>query len=485
VELRASVASLLEACERAELTGGILGAPAVAFAGPMLSDLAARDASAAAARRGALADALREALAGRYTVEREIGRGGMATVYLARDVRHDRAVAVKVLDGDSEAASGAERFLREIRIAAGLTHPHVLGIHESGGAGALLYYVMPYVEGETLRARLAREGVLPVGDVLRLLRELADALAYAHARGVVHRDLKPENVLLCGGHAVVADFGIAKALAAATRGRPRRAGLTSVGVVLGTPAYMAPEQAVADAATDQCADLYALGVIAYELLAGAHPFGARAPQALVAAHLTESPPLGPRRPDAPRAIVALVVQLLAKDPAERPQSAEVVLRILDPGSVAAARPARRRTLEPRRTVVASVAALLFAIGGAYAASRRDLTPPAGRTSGRGEAPVSPGAAATAAAARPSVAVLPFQNTGGDSADEHFSDGLTDELIGALGKVAGLRTAGRTSAFALKGTRLGVRAIADTLGVGAVLKAACGATGAGSRWARSS
>ena len=413
---------------------------------------------------------LSQALQDRYAVERELGRGGMATVYLAHDIRHDRAVAVKVLE-QNVAPTSAERFLHEIRITARLTHPHILGVHDSGeagdprgGAGAwLLYYVMPYVEGETLRARLAREGALPLADAVRIVREIADALAYAHARGVVHRDLKPENVLLSGGHAVVADFGIAKALAAATAdgaAATGATGLTSAGVSLGTPAYMAPEQAAGNVATDHRADLYALGVVAYEALAGSHPFGARSPQALVAAHLSETPPpLGERRPELPPAVSGLVMQLLAKDPAARPQTAGDVLRALDatPTVVSPAHASRVR----RSVVAIGAAALLVVIAvGGFALSRRGSAAPA---------PPADSPLAVAGDARPSVAVLPFQNTSGDAADEHFSDGLTDELIGALGKVGGLRVAGRTSAFALKGTRLGVRAVAETLGVGAVLE----------------
>jgi eukaryotic-like serine/threonine-protein kinase len=460
--LRESVVRLLDACERAERGGGILDAPAAAFAGPLLAGVAAYDAAAADARRdevaGALREALRSALAGRYAVERELGRGGMAMVYLAHDLRHDRAVAVKVLAGDMVSASSTERFLHEVRVAARLTHPHVLSVHDSGGADGLLYYVMPYVDGETLRTWLARDGPLPLADAVRLLREIADALAYAHGRGVMHRDLKPENVLLSGGHAVVADFGIAKALATVTRdGHPRRA-LTSAGVTLGTPAYMAPEQVVGGAAMDHRADLYALGVIAYEVLAGAHPFGARSPQDLVAAHLTEAPaPLDARCPDVPPTLAALVMRLLAKDPAARPQSADAVLRVLDDAHAPTANPVRRAESGRRRVVLAAVAGLVVATGVAgYAVTYRDPL-------------ATSGTAAPAAAGRPSVAVLPFQNTSGDSSDAHFADGLTDELIGALGKVAGLRTAGRTSAFALKGTRLGLRAVAETLGVGAVLE----------------
>src|SRR5215203_3407965 len=279
--LRSESARLLDACERAAVAGGLFATPPVGQASGLLS-----------------------ALSDRYTMGRELGRGGMATVYLARDLRHDRNVAVKVLE-PTVAPAGAERFMREIRIAARLTHPHVLSVYDSGEADRRLYYVMPYVDGETLRARLAREGALQISEAVRLLRELADALAYAHGHGVVHRDLKPENVLLSGGHAVVADFGIAKAIAAATHdGAAPRAGLTSAGVALGTPAYMAPEQAVGDAATDHRADLYALGVVAYEALAGAHPFAGReTPAQLVAAHLSEAPaPLAERRADAPAAL---------------------------------------------------------------------------------------------------------------------------------------------------------------------------------------
>ena len=478
VALREHATRLVNACERAARADGLLAAPAIAFAAPLLADLTEQDASRADQLRPVMVDALRAALSGRYAVEREIGRGGMATVYLARDVRHDRVVAVKVLERNVPHA-GAERFLHEIRTAARLTHPHVLGVHDSGEADGLLYYVMPYVEGETLRARLTREGALPLPDAVRLMRELADALAYAHGRGVMHRDLKPENVLLSGGHAVVADFGIAKALAAATGGDlpERGAGdvspasrLTATGVALGTPAYMAPEQAVGDLATDHRADLYALGVVAYEALAGAHPFGTRSPQALVAAHLTEPPaPLGDRRTDASPALAALVMRLLAKDPAARPQSAAAVLRALDdapplgmPASVPLPAPsaALAETAAGRRrrvAVLAAAAALVLAAGvGGYALWRR--------------APALGGRDAAAAGVEPAairaVAVLPFENTGGAAADDYFSDGMTDELAHALSRLPGLRLAGRTSSYAFKGKAAAAQEIGRVLGVGA-------------------
>ena len=397
-----------------------------------------------------LLDGLRRALSGRYDVERELARGGMATVFLARDLRHDRAVAIKVIARDVVAPAGAERFLHEIRIAARLTHPHVLGVHDSGELDGLLYYVMPYVDGETLRARMTREGALPINDATRLLRELADALAYAHAHGVVHRDLKPENVLMSRGHAVVADFGIAKAIAAATHdGSSSAARLTATGVSLGTPGYMAPEQAVGDAGADHRADLYALGVVAYEVIAGAHPFAGRTPQATIAAHLTETPaPLETRRADIPRTLSALVAQLLAKDPANRPQSADDVVRILD-DSTTVSFPATK-TVRMRPAVIAGAVVVLAGIG--FAAWR--LTPHS----------------AHATETIHTLAVLPFVNTGGSANDEYFSDGLTDELANALGRLPEMRLAGRTSSYAFKGKN-GVPAqeIGRALDVGAFVE----------------
>ena len=252
-----------------------------------------------------LLERLRHALSDRYHLERELGAGGMATVYLAQDLKHHRYVALKVLRPELSASLAAERFLREIAVAAGLTHPHILPVHDSGAADGLLYYVMPYVDGPTVRQRLAREGELPVADAVRILREVADAMSLAHRRGIVHRDLKPENVLLSGEHAIVADFGIAKAVRQTDEG----ARLTGTGMAIGTPAYMAPEQAAADAMTDHRADIYALGVLGYELLTGAPPFVGGSPQQTVVAHLTRAPePVESVRPGIPPRIAEAVMR---------------------------------------------------------------------------------------------------------------------------------------------------------------------------------
>ena len=267
-------------------------------------------------------DRLAAALADRYRLERELGAGGMATVYLATDVRHERQVAVKVLRPDLSASIGAERFLQEIRIAARLGHPHILPLHDSGEADGLLYYVMPFVKGESLRERLAREGELPVSDAVRILRDVADALAHAHEHGVVHRDIKPENILLSGRHALVADFGVAKAVSDATG----RSQVTTAGVALGTPAYMAPEQAAADPHVDHRADLYALGAVGYEMLAGQPPFTGSSPQQVLASHVTETPRhLSTRRSVVPQSLADAIMRCLEKKPADRWQTAGELL----------------------------------------------------------------------------------------------------------------------------------------------------------------
>ena len=280
------------------------------------------------------ADAAARTLAARYRLEWKLGSGGMATVWRAEDLKHRRPVAVKVLHPELAGGISAERFLREIEIVAQLLHPHILTLIDSGADDGSLYYVMPFVEGESLRARLDREGELPIDDAVRILRELADALAYAHRRGIVHRDIKPENVLLTGRHALVSDFGIAKAFASALDGaRPadaRPGSLTGAGTALGTPAYMAPEQAAGDPHADGRADLYAAGVVAYEMLAGAPPFAGPSPQRVMAMHLTHEPePVARRRPEIPPAIEQIVMRCLAKRPADRWHDGEEILRRLD------------------------------------------------------------------------------------------------------------------------------------------------------------
>nr|MBA2626505.1 serine/threonine protein kinase [Gemmatimonadales bacterium] len=276
---------------------------------------------------------LATALADRYSIERELGAGGMATVYRAEDLRHGRPVAIKVLRPEVAAAIGADRFLREIRIAAGLQHPHILTLIDSGsvpsGTGSeMLYYVMPLVEGESLRDRLTREGKLAVADAVGILREVLDALAYAHQQGIVHRDIKPDNIMLSGRHALVLDFGVAKAIAASPAGQ---SALTTAGLAIGTPAYMAPEQALAQTDIDGRTDLYAAGIVAYEMLSGHTPFTGTTAQAIIAGHVTRTPPpLASLRADLPAPLASAIMRCLEKDPANRWQSAEELLGRLEP-----------------------------------------------------------------------------------------------------------------------------------------------------------
>jgi serine/threonine-protein kinase len=269
---------------------------------------------------------LRAALADRYEIVREVGSGGMATVYLATDIRHQRRVALKMLRPELSATMGPERFLQEVRVTANLQHPHVLPLFDSGDADGFLYYVMPFVDGESLRERLSREGELPVADAARLLRDVVDALASAHQLGIVHRDVKPENIMLSGRHAMVTDFGVAKAVSEAT-GRHK---LTTFGVALGTPAYMAPEQAAADEHIDHRADIYAVGSVAYELLTGKPPFSGRTPQQILAAQVTEKPvAVTEHRSAVPPGLETLVMRCLEKKPADRWQRAEEMLPLLE------------------------------------------------------------------------------------------------------------------------------------------------------------
>lgn len=256
---------------------------------------------------------LQAALADQYTLERELGRGGMATVYLARDLKHRRPVAMKMLRPDVAAALGADRFLREIAVAARLTHPHILPLHDSGQAEGVLYYVMPYVDGESLRERLKRQGQLPIEEAVTIAREVADALSYAHSHEVIHRDVKPENVLLWAGHAAVSDFGIAHAIDFASTGT-----LTRTGEVIGTPAYMSPEQAGGEKTLDARTDLYSLGCVLYEMLAGEPPFTGPTARAVIARQFSGPvPSIFKKRPEVPALVAQALTRALAKEPMDR------------------------------------------------------------------------------------------------------------------------------------------------------------------------
>jgi serine/threonine-protein kinase len=377
------------------------------------------------------------ALSDRYRIERELGAGGMATVYLAQDLKHDRKVAVKVLKPELAAVLGAERFLAEIKVTANLQHPNLLPLFDSGEAGGFLYYVMPYVEGETLRARLERERQLPVDETVRLVTLIASALDYAHAQGVIHRDLKPENILLQAGQPVIADFGIALAVAQAGGSR-----VTETGLSLGTPHYMSPEQAAGDRELDARSDQYALGAVTYEMLSGEPPHTGPTAQAIIARLLTEKPrSLRATRPGVPVAMDLAVGRALAKAPADRFPTCGAFARAL------VTSPTRRN----RGVLIgAAVAGLVVMAGVAWLATSR-------KSGVQGEDAES-------------IAVLPLVNVGGDSTQEYFADGMTEELATALGKVPGLRVAARTSSYAFKGRRdLDVREVGDRLGVAVVLQ----------------
>jgi serine/threonine-protein kinase len=311
---------------------------------------------------------LRAALADRYDVERQLGQGGTATVYRATDIKHQRPVAIKVLIPELAHVVGTDRFLREIQIAAGLSHPHILPVFDSGASGGLVYYVMPYVRGESLRDRLSRERQLGVGQALRIAREIADALDYAHRQGIVHRDIKPENVLLEDGHAVVADFGVARALVSSDGGR-----LTQTGLAVGTPAYMSPEQSSGEANVDGRTDVYALGCVLYEMLAGVPPFQGPSLQSLLRQHLTETPRrLAVLRPEVPEGIQRALERALAKTPADRFATAADFARALEHGAAATAKPRRgRRVWLVAGAAAAAAVALLTTLVGRRAPATLD------------------------------------------------------------------------------------------------------------------
>ena len=341
-------------------------------------------------------DQLQESLGTEYALERELGGGGMARVFVARERTLDRRVVVKTLSPELAGAISVERFRREIRLAASLQQANIVPVHAAGEVAGIPYYTMPYVQGDSLRKRLVDRGPMAPGDVISVVRDVARALGFAHERGVIHRDIKPENVLLSGSTAVVTDFGIAKAIEASRTARADTE-LTQIGTVIGTPAYMSPEQAAGDTELDHRADIYALGVLAYELLSGVTPFSDTRVAALIAAHITRAPPdVGERCPEAPPHLATLIMHCLAKDPADRPRSAKEILDALETPA---------RVHEPAPT----------------------------------------------AFVKPSIAVLPFANLSPDPADEYFADGLTDEVITDLSSVRALHVIARASMMRFKGT----------------------------------
>jgi serine/threonine protein kinase/Tfp pilus assembly protein PilF len=355
-------------------------------------------------------DTLRSALADRYAIETELGKGGMATVYLAYDRKHDRKVALKVLRSDVSESLGADRFVREIRLAARLNHPNILPVFDSGEVATagrpMLFYVMPVVEGRTLRDRLDESQELSVDETVSIASGIAAALDYAHKNDVVHRDIKPENILLHGGHPLVADFGIGKALTSASTG----SGITQIGVSVGTPAYMSPEQASGDAELDGRSDLYSLGCTMFEMLTGNVPFTGPTTNSVIAQRFTtNAPAVVTLRPSVPGAISRAVSKLLERDPANRFRTGAELIDVM-----------RTRSAVPD-------------------------------------------------SAEKSIAVLPFANMSADAENEYFSDGITEEIINALVQVPGLRVAARTSVFAFKGKSEDLRAVAAKLGVQSVLE----------------
>ncbi len=413
-----------------------------------------------------LLEQLRGALGSAYEIERELGGGGMSRVFAATDRALARRVAIKVVLPELAGGVDAERFRREIQVAASLQHPHIVPLLNTGAAGDLLYYIMPLVEGESVRARLTRQGELPLDECVRLLREIADALAYAHAHGIVHRDIKPDNILLAGRHAQITDFGIARALSVEADATP----LTTTGLLLGTPAYMSPEQAAGAGQIDHRSDIYAFGVLAYEMLAGEPPFRSPTLAALLAAHLNRTPaPVSELRPAVPPELAALVMRCLEKHPADRPQSAGEIrealeaLPTLTPGTIA--KGAERLPRPRRRPRWLALGALTAVAGGLvlWAALRpHHAVPLPGAVVALPQAVDSTGS-------RTAVAVLPFDNMSAQADNEYLSDGITEELISAVTNISGLRVASRTSAFALKKSGLDLSEIGRRLGVSVVLE----------------
>jgi serine/threonine protein kinase/tetratricopeptide (TPR) repeat protein len=392
-----------------------------------------------------LTDALRAGLSGRYEIERELGVGGMAEVYLARDVRRDRRVALKVLRRDLAVVAAGERFDLEIRLVSQLVHPHILPLLDSGETSGRVWYTMPYIEGESLRARLDREKQLPIAEAVRLTGEIADALSYAHARGILHRDIKPDNILISDGHALVADFGIALAISGRHGER-----ITATGMAVGTPAYMSPEQSSADQALDVRTDLYALGSVCYEMLAGEPPFTGPTAQAVIAKRLSQpAPSLRTLRASVPAALDAVVRRSLAPIPADRFAStadfSRALVRSID------TRPA---TATSRGRWLLAGGALLLAVAAmAYRLATR--TPPSAQRS-NGSSGIR-------------LAVVPFRLIGHDSADQYLADGITQEVNSALSNLSGLRVIAQSSVTPVDVSGKSARDIGTALGAEALVE----------------
>jgi len=367
---------------------------------------------------------LADALSRSYRLERELGQGGMATVYLAVDLRHHRQVAIKVLRAEFAAALGAERFLREIETTANLRHPHILPLYDSGEANGFLFYVMPYIEGESLRNRLEREKQLPVKEALQIGREVADALSYAHGRGVVHRDIKPENILLESGHAVVADFGIARAVRAVGTEK-----LTQAGMWVGSPTYMSPEQAAGQIDLDGRSDLYSLGCVLFEMIAGAPPFTGPSPQAVIAKRFMETPPaVSSPRDTVPSGVSRAIARLLQREPTDRFATGAELARALQGYE-------RGAPAEPGAAQIAS---------GRSAAAREQYSPS-------------------------SIAVLPFTDMSAARDQDWFCEGIAEEILNALTRLPGLKVATRTSAFRFRDAARDLGKIGAALGVTTLLE----------------
>lgn len=358
---------------------------------------------------------LRDALSETYTIDRELGRGGMATVYLAQDKKHDRVVALKVLHPELAASLGTERFLREIKLVARLNHPHILPLFDSDAADSFLYYVMPYVEGESLRERLDRQQLLPIDEAIRHARAIGSALDYAHRQNIIHRDIKPENVMLYEGEAMVMDFGIAKAVSAAGT-----ATLTQTGMMVGTPAYVSPEQAAGEE-LDARSDQYSLACVLYEMLSGERPFSGATAQQVMAKRFTENAkPIRTLRGSVPESVERAIEKAMSTDAAKRYTTTAVFAQALGSGSLKT--PSDTQTL-PQQIVSAAK----------------------------------------------SVAVLPFANMSADAENEYFTDGMAEEIINALTKIQSLRVASRTSSFAFKGKNEDIGEIGRKLKVSTVLE----------------